>query len=260
MCWFRFLPLTLNPKSWPAFETTSLTNKFKSLWLAGIEAKLTFETHAGQAWGTLQVCLGENPRQVQEKQLHSDLQETPQRHESPSKHRRRERREAAWAAAALAARSEPIAEEVIGKEANENEDGAIQPLNTEEVEEIGDASANNDGAEEASGDQGSLFITDVDDEISDDENYFKITNWDEIVTSRIEEPTSRCKYFVSRLTISRYLELFRSNKLYQNPWFHTNSSVNLGPTVCKIFTPANKRMLGTNSKLIFWTFKSINIG
>ena len=47
----------------PAFETTSLTNKFKSLWLDGIQAKVVFETCAGQAWGTLHVCLGEHPLQ-----------------------------------------------------------------------------------------------------------------------------------------------------------------------------------------------------
>ena len=45
----------------PAFEATSLTNKFRSLWLAGVEAKLFFETRAGQAWGSLEVHLGEHP-------------------------------------------------------------------------------------------------------------------------------------------------------------------------------------------------------
>ena len=61
----------------PAFETTSLTNKFKSLWLAGIEAKLTFKTRAGEAWGTLQVCLGEHPLQQQQHQQPPDPQEVP---------------------------------------------------------------------------------------------------------------------------------------------------------------------------------------
>lgn len=37
----------------PAFETISLTNRDKTLFLAGVEARLVFETHAGQAWGTL---------------------------------------------------------------------------------------------------------------------------------------------------------------------------------------------------------------
>ena len=35
-------------------------NKFKQIWLAEIEAKLVLETHAGQAWVTLHVCLGEH--------------------------------------------------------------------------------------------------------------------------------------------------------------------------------------------------------
>ena len=61
----------------PAFETTSLTNKWKSLWLAGIKPKLTFETCAGQAWGTLQVCLGEHPLQQQQNRPPPDPHELP---------------------------------------------------------------------------------------------------------------------------------------------------------------------------------------
>ena len=48
----------------PAFEFTSLTNKFKELWFTGKEAKLVFETCEGKAWGSLHVCLGEHPRQA----------------------------------------------------------------------------------------------------------------------------------------------------------------------------------------------------
>ena len=94
----------------PAFETTSLTNKFKSLWLAGIEAKLVFETRAWQAWGTLQVCLGEHPLQHQPP---PHPQERPRERNSPSQQRRRKRREAARveAAAIEAARAEAVAEE-----------------------------------------------------------------------------------------------------------------------------------------------------
>ena len=36
-------------RNMPTFETTSLMNKFKTLWLSGIDAKLEFETRAGQA-------------------------------------------------------------------------------------------------------------------------------------------------------------------------------------------------------------------
>ena len=53
----------MNSKSrnFPAFEATSLLNKFKQLWLTETEAKLVFETRDGQAWGSLHVCLGEHP-------------------------------------------------------------------------------------------------------------------------------------------------------------------------------------------------------
>ena len=148
----------------PTFETTSLTNKFKSLWLAGIEAKLTFETRAGEAWGTLQVCLGEHPLQQQQHQQPPDPQEVPQRHESPSKQRRRERRVAARAAAAVAASDE--AEKAVETEGNENE------TNTDGVEDLGDTSVDNVVAEEASAIQRSLLITDIDDEICNDELYY----------------------------------------------------------------------------------------
>ena len=73
--------------------------------MAGIEVKLTFETRAGQAWGTLEVCLGEHPVQLQQQQHQppQHIQEVPLRHVSPCKQRRRERREAAREAAAIAA-------------------------------------------------------------------------------------------------------------------------------------------------------------
>jgi hypothetical protein len=75
-------------RQFPAFEATSLNNKFKQLWLAGTEAKLVFETRAGQAWGTLHVCLGEHPGHLQQP---SPPQEQPHRHMSPARQRRRER-------------------------------------------------------------------------------------------------------------------------------------------------------------------------
>ena len=94
----------------PAFETTSLTNKFKQLWLTGTEAKLVFETRAGKAWGTLHVCLGEHPYH-DATQLPPDPQEHHNGKDSPSKRRRRERREAARSAAAKSAPVRPEEEE-----------------------------------------------------------------------------------------------------------------------------------------------------
>ena len=76
----------------PAFETTSLMNKCKSLWFDGVEATLVFETHAGQAWGTLHVSLGQHLCQPQPPIL---PQEQLRKKVSPAKQRRRERREAA---------------------------------------------------------------------------------------------------------------------------------------------------------------------
>ena len=82
-----------------AFEATSLTNKFKRLGLADVQAKLVFESRAGQAWGTLEVHLGEHPGQHH--QQPSTKQEHSRKHESPSQKGRRERREAARMKAAV---------------------------------------------------------------------------------------------------------------------------------------------------------------
>ena len=70
----------------PAFELTSLTNKFKQLWFTGKEAKLVFETCEGKAWGSLHVCLGEHPRQA-----FPHPQERPFSCDTPEKQKRRER-------------------------------------------------------------------------------------------------------------------------------------------------------------------------
>ena len=77
-----------------AFETTSLISKIKTLWSAGIDANLFLETKAGQAWGTLRVCLGDHPLCHQPPPHHQEHSR-----DSPARRRRRERREAARAEA-----------------------------------------------------------------------------------------------------------------------------------------------------------------
>jgi hypothetical protein len=165
----------------PAFETTSLTNKFKSLWLAGIEAKLVFETRAGQAWGNLQVCLGEHPFQHQPT---PHPQEHPRNHDSPAKQRRRERRKAARVEAAAieaAASALAIAEEAAKSDATEAARATdIENANIDKahaaVEEVADEEvpiADQAAAEEVSA-EGSLFLTAVNDELCDDEQYYDV--------------------------------------------------------------------------------------
>ena len=86
-----------------AFETTSLISKLKTLWSAGIDANLFFETKAGQAWGTLRVCLGDHLLRHQTPPPHQHECS----HDSPSQRQRREWRAAARAEAA-SVRSEAI--------------------------------------------------------------------------------------------------------------------------------------------------------
>ena len=54
--------------------------KFKNLWKSGYDAHLEVDTHAGQAWVGLCLCLGDAPDPFKYKRV------------SPSRHRRRERR------------------------------------------------------------------------------------------------------------------------------------------------------------------------
>ena len=114
-------------RNFPAFEFTSLSNKFKQLWLTGKEAKLEFETCEGQAWGSLHVCLGEYPSQPL-----PHPQEHQYGHETPAKRRRRERRKATRLAelAAVKAAANGIPEDgaVEATEADEE-----QVVITEEV-------------------------------------------------------------------------------------------------------------------------------
>ena len=122
-------------RHFPAYEFTSLTNKFKQLWLTGKEAKLEFKTHEGQAWGSLHVCLGEHPSQDP-----PDPQERPYGHETPSKQRRRERREAAR----LAESASAIPEEEAAK-ATDADDVHCDEENVVITEEV--ATANDEGVE-----------------------------------------------------------------------------------------------------------------
>ena len=113
-------------RHFPAFEATSLNNKFKQLWLAGIDTKLVFETHAGQAWANLNVQLGQAPGPLLHPQVH------PPHHrkkESPSRQRRRAKRAAA---------RNKSAEEATSKETENAEAEAVKASPTiSENDEVG---------------------------------------------------------------------------------------------------------------------------
>ena len=118
-------------RQFPAFEATSLNNKFKQLWLAGIQAKLVFETHAGHAWGSLHVCLGEHPGHQQQPPHPQEEPPCPPRHISPARQRRRERQEAARTVTEAAATEAATAAEKKEDEA----ENATEPDNLSEVDE-----------------------------------------------------------------------------------------------------------------------------
>ena len=65
----------------------------KLLWSAGYSAHLDLDSHAGEAWVGLRVRLGPSPAHGH---LHHHFRPQPfQKHESPSRQRRRARRDAA---------------------------------------------------------------------------------------------------------------------------------------------------------------------
>ena len=161
-------------RHFPAYEFTSLTIKFKQLWSTGKEAKLEFKTHEGQAWGSLHVCLGEHPSQDP-----PDPQERPYGHETPSKQRRRERREAARLAesAAVEASESAIPEE----EAAEAADADDEHCDEEHVVTTAEVATANDEVVEVTEEVASttkagkspLLITDIHDEICSDEEFYE---------------------------------------------------------------------------------------
>ena len=74
-----------------AEELESFVKKFQHLWTSGYDAHLHVETHAGQAWVHLQVCLG----QAQGPHAHQlGKNFPPNQRNSTSRQRRRARREA----------------------------------------------------------------------------------------------------------------------------------------------------------------------
>ena len=167
-------------RQFPAFEATSLNNKFKQLWLAGIQAKLVFETHAGHAWGTLHVCLGEHPGHHQQPPHPQEVPPGPPRHISPARQRRRERREAARAAVTAAATAADNKEDEAEKATESDDPNEVddETTNSSEGQETADEA---DTDHEAAADtetvstvtENGLFVTDVDDEICSDEEYYK---------------------------------------------------------------------------------------
>ena len=166
-------------RQFPAFEATSLQNKFKQLWLAGIQAKLVFETHAGHAWGTLHVCLGEHPGHHQQPPHSQEVPPSPSRHISPARQRRKARREAARAvaeAAAIAAENKEDEAEKASESDNPNEvDDEI--ANSNEGQVAADEAETDHTAEDTETvskvKETELFVTDVDDEICSDEEYYQ---------------------------------------------------------------------------------------
>ena len=73
-------------------EIESFIKKFYQLWSAGVSAHLDLDTHAGEAWVGLRVKLGHAPPGHHHHLLHP---QPFQKHVSPSRQRRRARREAA---------------------------------------------------------------------------------------------------------------------------------------------------------------------
>ena len=75
-------------------ELDSFVGKFQQLWKDGVTAHLDLDTHAGSAWVGLRVHLGHVPPGPPHHTAPQGSVYPPPRHVSPSRQRRRARREA----------------------------------------------------------------------------------------------------------------------------------------------------------------------
>ena len=98
-------------------ELDTFVKKFHQLWNDGITAHLDLDTHAGDAWVGLRVCLGQAPGPLH-RRAHPFHQQVPKK-ESPSRQRRRARRAAARQANVDIATDAEEANEVVLDATNE---------------------------------------------------------------------------------------------------------------------------------------------
>ena len=99
----------------------SFVIKFKHLWNAGHDATLKVETHAGEAFVTLQVGLGRPPPPP----YHPVPQHHPRHHIGPARQRRRDRRAAARDQHGAVAEEEAV---VAGKAATDQSNKNFAPI------------------------------------------------------------------------------------------------------------------------------------
>ena len=135
-----------------ATEIDSFIQKFTNLWKSGLDAHLDIDTHAGQAWVGLRVGLGGGPNLLHEVQQHQ-AEKATKANSSPSRLRRRARRESARKVKASEAIQEPNVTEV-GNYADKSEsvetkdDKAAEAVIVEETEVIENIADNENGKQE----------------------------------------------------------------------------------------------------------------
>ena len=161
-------------------ELDTFIKKFYQLWNAGLTAHLDVNTHAGTAWVGLRVQLGHAPGPPHHPPQPHALQ-AQKKVASPSRQRRRARRAAARLANASNNKKETSQDSAIEEIDNLNheeidqnvEETVIDETSVQEhpttVEGVVDDKA---VTEEASATRGPLFITDIDDEFCEDEEFF----------------------------------------------------------------------------------------
>ena len=109
-----------------AREIESFLRKFTYLWSAGLDAHLNVETHAGQAWVSLHLCLGHPPGP-----LH--VFATKQTRNSPARQRRCEQREAERKQNAEKAKDVTGSAEEAEEHPDQIEAGKVSPDSVEEA-------------------------------------------------------------------------------------------------------------------------------
>ena len=152
-------------------ELDTFIQKFYQLWNAGQTAHLDVDTHAGKAWVGLRVQLGQVPGPLHH-HPHPPFIQPQKKSVSPSRQRRRARRAAARLTAEEAANQNLVKERATENEAPVNNEPSDQHQTTEEVEDVVDVIVEKETTSTLKSDEKSLYVTDIDDEICDDEEYF----------------------------------------------------------------------------------------
>ena len=164
-------------------ELDSFIKKFHQLWSAGVSAHLDLDTHAGRAWVGLRVQLGHAPGLLQHN-LHPPFTKPFQKGDSPSRLRRRVRREAARKAKAEEATNKENADQKVTEDAKKVDSNEENTSHENDRNQSADHSDQNDKTLTVTAEEATSQAMRIADELCPDKEFE--------VATLLEEPKSIC--------------------------------------------------------------------